>query len=278
MFNFRKNAADEIFDNMQKIEQDKEIEEQVKAEDDLVKAMDNLNAAANFFEAAGLTKQATDITELMISIAAPKKKAPKKAPKTKEEKKVFRFYGFTGKDLQSAKDKKSDGKKVVDKKKNASRLNQLISLGQAAQYTPPEAPPASIQKPPYFQNPSGQNQTPVGQTPAQGVQPAAKPVAPKPAAAATLMSPSNRPLNKQQIEAVQDTLNNFQGTKVDGMWGPLSNESLKKFQSRFSIAQNGGKLDNATLNTLILQLIDIKKKLNQDPDKDQSVIALRSIN
>jgi hypothetical protein len=252
MFNFRKNAADEIFDNMQKIEKDKEIEEQVKAEDDLVKAMNNLNAAANFFEAAGLTKQAADITDLMISIAAPKKKVTKekKAPKTKEEKKVFRFYGFTGKDLQNSKDKKSVEKKTVDKKKSASRLDQLMSLGQTLPFQDQNQAPSSIQK---MTNESEQ----------QSITPTS-PAAPKPAAPKSILSPKNQPLTQQQIKAVQDVLNHTQKTKVDGVWGPESQAALERFQYNKNLPQTG-KLDDATYAAVMFNSIDINNNNLTNP-------------
>lgn len=86
------SSADEIFEGMKKAEINKYAEEETKQDSSLVRAIEELKMAGNAFEDAGLKRQASQVTDLMVSLAS--KSKPKSKKFTPDEKQVFKFYGF----------------------------------------------------------------------------------------------------------------------------------------------------------------------------------------
>jgi asparagine synthetase B (glutamine-hydrolysing) len=96
------SCADELFEGMQAAEQEALAKEDSQYERLVFSALQELNAAAESFERAGRAVRAEEVTSVMVALANGKK--PEKKKSTKEEKKVFRFYGFGAKDLSHADD------------------------------------------------------------------------------------------------------------------------------------------------------------------------------
>jgi hypothetical protein len=109
---FRSASSEvELESSMEKSEREIVAEQELRNETILVTAMEELSKAAESFERAGLSKFATDVTTVMLSLAG-KKDTKKNKPKSKkektkdkkkpscEEKKVFKNFGFSPSDLE----------------------------------------------------------------------------------------------------------------------------------------------------------------------------------
>jgi hypothetical protein len=103
----RASCENELFEGMQKAEDYATVIDESHTDSLVYDVLQNLNVAAETFETLGLTKEATKITEVMISLAEKNKSKAKKnkksKPKTKEEKDIFKFFGFGPGDLNEAK-------------------------------------------------------------------------------------------------------------------------------------------------------------------------------
>jgi peptidoglycan hydrolase-like protein with peptidoglycan-binding domain len=89
----------------------------------------------------------------------------------------------------------------------------------------------------------------------------------------TLVGPNGIIRDKDLVMAVQNVLSKqpllgMSDVKVDGIWGPVSDKMLKKFQEAFGLTSgmaSNGKLDEATYNALLVKaqsLVGEKDKLH----------------
>lgn len=106
------SSEQELFEGMQRAQEDAVAAEDEREGKLILKALEELNAAAESFENAGRVVRAKEVTAVMMSLAKDgdrkKSKQDKKVSSKDEARKVFMFFGFGPEDLKGL-DISSDG-------------------------------------------------------------------------------------------------------------------------------------------------------------------------